>query len=148
MREFNLIAIHSIMGHEQPAGQAGVHLHLGVGEGGVGHLDGHGVDKAQHSGAKRAAPFHCTAQGSDGQKVARTSQLYVSVVRGSFITQEHRQAGDTLATNDPDLGFAIICILGNHRGKSAFSEIDLLDRFICRFEQMANVELHRLQMGA
>jgi hypothetical protein len=106
------------------------------------------LDIAQQGGVKRPALLHGAAQGINGEKVARASQLYESVVWRSFITQEHRQASDPLAADNSDLGFAIICILGNHRGKPAVREIDLLDRFIGRFERMTNVKLHRLQMRA
>src|SRR3954462_14530805 len=98
MREFDPVAIHPIMCHQQPARQSRVGLHLGVGERRVGDLGSHGMREERRKVSQGRAFFHLALQNINRKKMPRASSLYERVDGRTVTTERYRQAGHPLTT--------------------------------------------------
>ena len=105
------------------------------------------MGKAEESPLQQAALLHCFSQCLSGNGHAFTLNLDEGFVRRPTIAKDYSNAGHAIAANQPNFKLAV-SVGGDNRSDSILQKVDLLDGFICLFENMPQWKVYMSQAMA
>jgi hypothetical protein len=91
----------------------------------------------QHDGLQAGIPRHDGAQRVGRHPIPGSGELHVGRVRRPGVSEQNRQAGHALGTDQTDLDTDVIRLTGNHRGDAGFGKVDVFDRAARLFQHGA-----------
>ena len=136
MREREIIAINSIISHQQPPSSPLLDLAAPVGERGCGRLKKERMRVAQHRSVQDHAALVGLPQLGGGYPQAVSRDLNVRVVLRAIVPHDDGQPGHAFATDDADLDARLACAVGDNGRKPGFDEVDLVDALPTGFERL------------
>lgn len=128
MRERQLIAVHAVMDHQEPARQPLFQLASAVGHGRIARLNEEGMSVVQQRTAKCGTLVDGLTEIRARDPLRVAGKLHENIVRRAVGFHEDGDACHALTADDPDFDNVLAGAIGDDRSEAMLGKIDVVDR--------------------